>query len=182
MTVHEPPLALTPEQTAMWNAAKTAVALALERLCPPSDRYFTTVLASLDPSRAWDVYLLPVPASARRVAFGGHYRVAVSADASVPPELHAFAEGCRDELTASASQELRVVDDLATAPTEIHVYTSLHNGNPLRIVLRKRERSALDGPRRPDPPRPRGTQSALALATKQRDRAVFYPTGPAGLL
>jgi hypothetical protein len=138
VTHHEPPIPLPAAQSEMWKARVDALALARERrITGCTEGYVTAVLPSLAPDRSWDIYVLSLSSDGRSITIGGHYRISVSRDPAVAPELHAFADSCPEPTSSSDSGRLTIAENLSSTPTEVHVFLNLRYRRPLAVAVRE---------------------------------------------
>jgi TonB family protein len=136
VTIHESPIALPVEHLVIWRARTDALALAKTRAIRGcTESYSTAVLPSLDPNRSWDVYVLSVPPDWHTVPAGGHYRISISRDPGVAPELHPFAESCALATPSPDSERLLITESLSKTPTEVEVFLNLRSGRALGVVV-----------------------------------------------
>jgi hypothetical protein len=110
---------------------------------------FNTVV--LPPDRAGAptlVYFLTPQSDSKAVPMGGHYRVEVAADGSAA-KPKSLTETCLEMPFADSKgvrpAALTIGDPLDPVPTEVHVFSALVAGLPIRVTTRNDRLWAVDG-------------------------------------
>jgi TonB family protein len=136
VTVHEAPIPLPADQHEMWSARVAAVSLSRERhLSGCTENAAFVVLPSLEADRSWDVYVLSVSPGSSVVPIGGHYRISISRDPKISPQLYAYSGSCASPTSSSDSQRVMITETKARTPTEVHIYLSLLYRRPLAVAI-----------------------------------------------
>ncbi|MEA3009689.1 MAG: hypothetical protein QOJ91_1381 [Sphingomonadales bacterium] len=132
-------------------AARTAAVARLEAASPvrcKEQPFNTVVLPPEKPGAQTLVYFLTPQSDSKAIPMGGHYRVEVAADGSAA-KPKSLTETCLEMPFADSKggrpAALTVSDLLDPVPTEVHVFSALAAGLPVRVMTRNERVWAVDG-------------------------------------
>ena len=109
-------------------------AAGVERVACSSTYEIAVLPDTIQGEAGWRAYLLPRAAFPDVHLLGGTYRADVSAQGSAVRFFQPLASGCTVLQNLADAPALQLVDEQATAPNELHVYTNRRIGKPLYVV------------------------------------------------
>lgn len=126
------PRALTPEETALWQARQLAFTAAI-RPCAPQ---YNPVVIPLEAQgkNLYYVFLLPISADPDVMYFGGYYRITISSDATQILDTHAFTHSCIELHRNPKAVAASLTEVISDSPTTPQVYANLAYAIPVNVV------------------------------------------------
>lgn len=133
-----PSVALPPEQAGAWRARQLALTSDFRRC---SAHYNSVVLPTEHAgAAAWEVTLLAAPTEPDEIVLAGHHRFVVSHDGEAVLRHEPLSNTCilSSEDPDDPLASLFVSHVLHPEPIATHVFTSLHYGVPLYVIIERR--------------------------------------------